>query len=643
MFIVEPLPAGELEGSIVLHVRAHCRGVVRSWKRGDRRADAIEALALLFGLTVERARELRLDLALDEPDRIAAAAERIARGTGAREVALGHDGDAVALYVKWLERRAAADRAFDGMFANDPETLLVFSEAMDLATATTMGNKGVPIMICGETGTGKEMLANAIHQLSAREKLVEKSKFVPVFIAGMPPALANDELFGHVSGAFTDAKTERVGKIELASGGTLLIDEVGDLGPEAQVRLLRALQEGKVERTGGSKVIDVQVRILSATNRDIEAEVREKRFRLDLLHRLRHGWLLLPPLRDRPGWEHHVVDGMLRDMGYKDGLAILRSARDALTCHEWPGNLRELRGALEVATASAAGAPLRVEHLPRWLQRKYLGAPLDVRASGALSDDLVPGDAGQLAGRVEHLREEIEATVVPVADEALAPMIKFHESIPDRSVEHATTLERLLVLQQAVAEETALEERRKVWSSVAQRGLPLPLDAAVREEIDRSGAAITEQRHVVEAQMKAIDLANDPWWKLVHEIGVLPIFDEETRPHIQAVIVWVTRLLTSVAPEFAEDLFARIRSGGLNAVRVALRELTAHPEEPEQLEATDIGSLTAKDWRGIHREHPRRVDAARALDCDTKTISKYAAKALGRDPWAKKAKRRRKV
>jgi two-component system, NtrC family, nitrogen regulation response regulator NtrX len=211
------------------------------------------------------------------------------------------------------------------------------------------------VLITGESGTGKEVAAAAIHRQSHRAA----GPFVKLNCAAIPRDLVESEMFGHEKGAFTGAHDRRRGRFELASGGTLFLDEIGDLSVEAQAKLLRALEGGEIERVGGTESIQVDVRILSATNKDLRAEVAAGKFREDLFFRLHVIPLHLAPLRERPGDIPLLVEHFLRRNQRRHGLKPPRlepSAMEALTRHPWPGNIRELANILERIGILHAGA-----------------------------------------------------------------------------------------------------------------------------------------------------------------------------------------------------------------------------------------------------------------------------------------------
>jgi DNA-binding NtrC family response regulator/tetratricopeptide (TPR) repeat protein len=243
--------------------------------------------------------------------------------------------------------------------AEDSETRKVLEGARKVARTK------LPVLIFGETGTGKELLAREVHRLSGRP-----GPFVPVNVAALAGSLIESELFGHVRGAFTGADRDRRGLVEEASGGTLFLDEIGDLALPLQAKLLRVLQEGEVRRVGDVKTRPVDLRVVSATHRDLKAMVDEGTFRRDLLYRLGGLELTLPPLRKRR-------QDLTRLVAWALGPAALTpEARNAVYGYSWPGNVRELLSALEGARALAAPSPLvDLEHLPAALRRAAAAAP----------------------------------------------------------------------------------------------------------------------------------------------------------------------------------------------------------------------------------------------------------------------------
>src|SRR6201986_1088131 len=242
----------------------------------------------------------------------------------------------------------------------------IIGESAALREVLAKGEQVAPtfstVLLRGETGTGKELVAHAIHINSPREA----KPFVRVNCAALAPGVLESELFGHEKGSFTGAVERRRGRFELADGGTLFLDEIGDLPMEVQIKLLRTLQERTLERVGGTETIKVDVRLVSATNRNLEKMIEDGEFREDLYYRLNVFPINLPPLRDRlqglPGLVGHCVGKFARQMGTApagvtpDALAKLRE-------YNWPGNVRELENIVERAMILARGAALGAQHL----------------------------------------------------------------------------------------------------------------------------------------------------------------------------------------------------------------------------------------------------------------------------------------
>lgn len=260
------------------------------------------------------------------------------------------DQEKVLLTVRNAMSRARLERQ-NRLLRNQVEerfTLVAQSAAMQqvLNQVERVAATEARVLITGENGTGKELIARRIHSLSERVT----GPFVPVNCAALPGNLIESELFGHVKGAFTGAHANKLGKFELASDGTLFLDEVGDMSLSAQAKVLRALEEGVIERVGGSTPIRVDARVVAATNKNLEAEISEGRFRQDLYYRLQVVPLPIPPLRDRPEdimplCEHFLSYYCAVD---KRPPAILSDdVKDRLESYSWPGNVRELRNAME--------------------------------------------------------------------------------------------------------------------------------------------------------------------------------------------------------------------------------------------------------------------------------------------------------
>ena len=219
------------------------------------------------------------------------------------------------------------------------------------------------VLIHGESGTGKELIARAVHDNSLRSQ----GPFVAINCGAIPLTLMESELFGHERGAFTDAKEAKAGTFERADGGTLFLDEVGELPLDAQVKLLRVLEERRITRIGGKKAIPVDVRIVAATNRNLDDEVKNGHFRLDLLYRLNVFTLILPPLRERKEDIPLLTNFFIRKYNRTLSLDVQSVSPEAislLTSYDWPGNVRDLENAIQSSMILCTGGVIRPEHLP---------------------------------------------------------------------------------------------------------------------------------------------------------------------------------------------------------------------------------------------------------------------------------------
>jgi DNA-binding NtrC family response regulator len=255
-----------------------------------------------------------------------------------------------------LQLRLGELTSFSGIVGRDRKMIEVYEQIRNLAASD------YPVHITGETGTGKELVAAAIHNESPRAG----RPFVPVNCGALPEGLLESELFGHVKGAFSGAIRDKKGRFELADGGTLFLDEVSELPRHMQVKLLRVLQSGTFERVGGEKTIRVDVRIVSATNRNLKREMERGNFREDLFYRLSVVPILLPSLRERKNDIPLLVSHFLKQAAERQQRAAVVS-EDALSLmmdYGWPGNVRELQNAIYFALVKSQGRKIESDHLP---------------------------------------------------------------------------------------------------------------------------------------------------------------------------------------------------------------------------------------------------------------------------------------
>ena len=252
------------------------------------------------------------------------------------------------------------------------------------------------VCIFGETGTGKELVARTIHERSPRAA----GPFVTLNCAAVPAELIESELFGHEKGSFTGASGRHIGKFEQADQGTIFLDEIGDMPLNMQAKLLRVLEEGEVERIGGDKTVRVNVRVVVATHRDLEARVREEKFRQDLFHRIHVFPLMLPPLRERrddiPALVEHFAEQVCAQNGWKP-VPFTSEAMEALQAHSWPGNVRELRNMVERLMLLATDGQVDLATVQIALPKTSSGLATGASAVGT----------GPLADRVQSFERDV--------------------------------------------------------------------------------------------------------------------------------------------------------------------------------------------------------------------------------------------
>jgi len=274
----------------------------------------------------------------------------------------------------YLREELAATTRYEYIVGANPKLMNILA-AVDKAARTDS-----TVLVLGESGTGKELIARALHERSPRGS----NTLIKVNCAAIPPGLIESELFGHEKGAFTGAVKTHMGKFELAHGSTLFLDEIADLSPEAQAKLLQFLQDSVFTRVGGNEPIKVDVRVVAATNRDLALAVNEGRFRLDLYHRIKVIELTLPPLRERlddvPALAFHFLRNCLEKIP-SEVEAISEEALALLCSYHWPGNIRELENVIERAVVLCRGKTIMADHLPAELRTR--AAPPVQSASGS--------------------------------------------------------------------------------------------------------------------------------------------------------------------------------------------------------------------------------------------------------------------
>ncbi|HZK19741.1 MAG TPA: sigma-54 dependent transcriptional regulator [Treponemataceae bacterium] len=266
-------------------------------------------------------------------------------------------GRELALKHRELQEELYANKTFESIIAKSAEMQKIFQMVKKAASSKAS------VLITGESGVGKELIANALHNLSPRKN----NSIIKVHCAALSESLLESELFGHEKGAFTGAIARKRGRFELAHNGTIFLDEIGEIDQNVQIKILRVLQEKKFERVGGEETLEVDVRVIAATNRDLLKEIEEGRFREDLYYRLNVVHIHVPPLRERKDDIPLMITSFLQDFATENGKKIEgidNKARAALYKYDWPGNIRQLKNCIESAVVMCGGNIITIDDLP---------------------------------------------------------------------------------------------------------------------------------------------------------------------------------------------------------------------------------------------------------------------------------------
>ncbi len=330
-----------------------------------------------------------------------------------------------------------------------------------------VASQNVTVLIRGESGTGKELVARALYQFSKRSA----GPFLAVNCAAIPEPLLESELFGHEKGAFTGADKRRIGKFEQCNGGTLFLDEIGDMPPLLQSKLLRVLQEQRFQRVGSNQTIETDVRVLAATNRDLEKMVREEKFREDLYYRLNGYTIFLPPLRERGNDLDLLVEHFLRQTNReleKNVRGIAPDAIELLRRYSWPGNVRELQNVIRQAVLQTTGPVLLADFLPDSVLRA--AGEFDRRADRSSYDAIDQLIHGRLRTDTDHLYDDV---IGAVEERLVSDLLKATNDDPQAA------LRRLGVSPETLRSAAARDLLRLPAPSLPQAGSGVPVQASM--------------------------------------------------------------------------------------------------------------------------------------------------------------------
>lgn len=272
----------------------------------------------------------------------------VKRALAGRELEIRHSS---------LQQELDAKTSFESIIGKSAEMQRIFQMVRKAADSKAS------VLITGESGTGKELIANALHNLSPRKD----KPFIKVHCAALSESLLESELFGHEKGAFTGAAARKRGRFELANGGTIFLDEIGEINQNVQIKILRVLQDKRFERVGGEETLEVDVRVIAATNRNLEEEILQGRFREDLFYRLNVVHIQVPPLRERKDDIPLMLNAFLDEFNRENNKSITgfdSRSRSALYKYDWPGNIRQLRNCVESAVVMCSGSQISLEDLP---------------------------------------------------------------------------------------------------------------------------------------------------------------------------------------------------------------------------------------------------------------------------------------
>ncbi|GIX08182.1 MAG: acetoacetate metabolism regulatory protein AtoC [Candidatus Poribacteria bacterium] len=334
---------------------------------------------------------------------------------------------------RFLREEIERDRGLHNVIGQSPKMRRVLDLVRQVAPTTAT------VLIRGETGTGKEVIAKAIHQLSPRRD----RPFISVNCAALPDTLIESELFGYEKGAFTDAKSRRIGRFQQAHTGTLFLDEIGDMQPHVQVKLLRALQEGVIEPLGSERSVPVDVRVIAATNQDLERAVREGRFREELYYRLNVVQIELPPVRERREDIPLLVQHFIRKYSQRHARTVVgieRAAMRALQNYSWPGNVRQLENVVERAVILSSREVITLEDLPAEIAEHESNGPVTITFPIGLTFEEIKTRVIRETLRQTEGNKELAAKILGISSRTIYRWLKEHPEADPRAAPEEDTL-----------------------------------------------------------------------------------------------------------------------------------------------------------------------------------------------------------
>lgn len=588
--ILETIPADPLGAEVVLYVR---RFVRRSAAQGP---ITPALLALYFGVEESDPSVHHAGSPSDDP--LIETARRLLSDGARSSVELPHSAEYLERCRRWLHGRVSAEPAMREIIATDPATLLVLAQAIDIANSMD-DTVHRPILITGGPGTGKELLARAIHAIVAAHRK-SPVPFETVHVAGMTVDMINDELFGHARGAFTGASDARKGRLEAANDGIVFIDEVGDLPREAQLRLLRFLQDRKYSRLGSNNTSTARVQVIAATWHVLEDDVKGGTFRQDLLDRLRALHLHLPPLALRSRFSVDVVDALLDRHHHARARRVRATFRAAIAYHPWSGNLRELEFAIQEALGNAGRAELRVEDLPARLRRTYASLPVTVRGAVEIADAAAEPShrAAHLASVLSRIDTLIREQKRDLPESELHQMFVLLQNLQDPTEDYAELRD---AVNRGIKHSESLIRRRldlEEWELI-ELAVPEASDvlsvhiAALREEV-----ATLDQDVVM---IRAYEQVKRSWLgRIFLELRHTPLGAFDGGQAVPMLLHLVIATLATTSPEMLSKIKDIVRRGGFDAVRAAVVDATAEERKEDatsnerRLEAT---IPPGRDWK----------------------------------------------